>query len=145
MKIKILAVDDRENNLLALQVALQDCNYETHAVLSGEQAVGLAQENDYAAILLDVQMPIMDGFETAMILRSEQRSKNTPIIFVTAIRPSERQEKLGCIAGAVDFLFKPISVEILEAKLGAFGDLFYTNLENRRQAQLFNEASFQRQ
>lgn len=144
-KIKILAVDDREDNLLALEVALQDCNYEIHMALSGEKAVQLTKENDYAAILMDVQMPVMDGFATAMRIRCEQRSKNTPIIFVTAIHRSERQEKLGYIAGAVDYLFKPISVEILKAKLGVFADLFYTNAENRRQAQLLSEAVFQRQ
>ncbi len=143
--IKILAVDDRPENLLALEVALKDCNYHIYTALSGERAIELAKENDFAAILMDVQMPGMDGFATAMRIRCERRSKSTPIIFVTAIHRSEKHEKLGYIAGAVDYLFKPISVEILKAKLDVFADLFYTNAENRRQAELLNEAAFQKQ
>jgi signal transduction histidine kinase len=141
MPIKILAVDDREANLIALQGALAGTGYEVILALSGFKALELAQEHDFAAILLDVQMPEIDGFETARRLRLDQKTQTTPIVFVTAIHRSEEYEKLGYIAGAVDYIFKPLNIDILKAKLSIFAELYSRNQESQQQVKLLQEAA----
>jgi signal transduction histidine kinase len=135
-QINILLVDDRAENLLALEVALRDPGYRLVQAASGREAVQRAQEEDFAAILLDVQMPIMDGFAAAKLIRKAARSRLTPIIFITANHGSEYHERLGYEAGAVDYLFKPLNVGILRAKVSVFADLYRKNLEIQQQAML---------
>lgn len=136
--IKILIVDDLPENLLALQAALSDLEYELIEAGSGKEALSLAEQHDFAAILMDVQMPRMDGFEAARRLRRQERNSATPIVFVTAISREDRHEQLGYIVGAVDFLFKPINTDILKSKVSVFADLFRKN-------QLLKEAAVREQ
>lgn len=135
-QINILLVDDRIENLLALEVALRDPSYRLVQAVSGREAVQKAQEEDFAAILLDVQMPILDGFAAAKLIRESARSRFTPIIFITANHGSEYHERLGYEAGAVDYLFKPLNVGILRAKVSVFAELYRKNLEIQQQAML---------
>ena len=138
--VKILLVDDQENNLIALEAALADTDYELHRAHSGREAIGLVEINQYAAIVLDFQMPTMNGYETALKIRTLALGRQAPIIFVTAIDRTDEYERLGYIAGAVDFLFKPLNIEILKAKLSIFAELFRRSEENRQQAALLKEA-----
>lgn len=133
--IRILAVDDLESNLLALQAALDDPGYELRCVQSGLDAIVAAAEEDFALILLDVQMPGMDGFETAKRLRNHPRSRHTPIIFLTAIHRDDHFVEKGYFEGAVDYLFKPLNTNILRSKVAVFVDLFRKTQEIARQAE----------
>jgi signal transduction histidine kinase len=133
--IRILVVDDLEANLTAMQAVLSDCGYEVVEATSGEQALVLARDIHFAVILLDVQMPGLDGFETATRLRQLELSSATPIIFVTAIHRSDAYEAHGYIAGAVDFLFKPLNTAILQSKVAVFAEL-YRKTEQLRLAAL---------
>lgn len=142
---KILIVDDRPANLIALRAGLQGCECELIEALSGAEALVRSQENEFAAILLDVQMPEMDGFEVARHIRGGGRNRSTPIIFLTAIEREEEYERMGYTVGAVDYLFKPLNVEILRFKVSVFLDLHRKNLENLRQAELLKEAALREQ
>src|SRR5262245_17325542 len=121
-KVKILAVDDDRDNLLALQAILDPLQQELMIAQSGAAALRLCLDHDFAAILLDVRMPEMDGFETAELIRSRKRSRHTPILFLTAYR-SDEQLFRGYDLGAVDFLFKPIVPEVLQSKVSVFVEL----------------------
>jgi PAS domain S-box-containing protein len=120
--VKILAVDDDRDNLLALQAVLEPLEQDVMLAESGKDALRLCLNHDFAAILLDVRMPEMDGFETAELIRSRNRSRQTPILFLTAYR-SDEQLFRGYDLGAVDFLFKPIVPEILQSKVSVFVEL----------------------
>src|SRR5687768_10609601 len=120
----ILLVDDRPENLLALEAILAGVGGKLVRAHSGPEALKKLLAQDFAVILLDVQMPGMDGFETATFIRQRDRSRHTPIIFVTAYDRSEAAVVKGYSVGAVDFLFKPIVPEILKGKVTAFIDLF---------------------
>jgi signal transduction histidine kinase len=135
-QVKILAVDDRSENLMAMEAGLQDPTYKFVKANSGKEALQRCREEDFAVILLDVQMPIMDGYATAKLIRKDNRSRFTPIIFVTANHDSEYHERLGYEAGAVDYLFKPLNIGILKAKVAVFADLFRKNREIQQQAML---------
>ena len=119
MRAKLLLVDDDSSNLLALQAVLEPLDQELMLASSGTDALRLCLDNDFAAILLDVSMPGMDGFETAELVRARNRSRHTPILFLTAYR-SDEQLFRGYHLGAVDFLFKPIVPEILQSKVAVF-------------------------
>lgn len=133
--INILLVDDRPDNLAVLETILDDPHYNLVKAYSGQEALKRLLKHDFAVILLDVQMPHMDGFETAELIRARDRSKHTPIIFVTAIDRSETHVFKGYAIGAVDYLFKPILPEILRSKVAVFVDLFRKTREIERQAQ----------
>lgn len=120
--VKLLLVDDDANNLLALQAVLEPLGQEVMLAQTGTDALRLCLEHDFAAILLDVRMPDMDGFETAEMIRARRKSLHTPILFVTAFR-SDEQLFRGYNLGAVDFLFKPIVPEILQSKVNVFVEL----------------------
>jgi diguanylate cyclase len=124
IKPRVLIVDDRPENLLALERLLDDMPLETVRANSGNEALKLMLEQDFALVLLDVQMPGMDGFETAKLMRENQRTENTPIIFVTAISKEERYVAKGHELGAVDYLFKPIDPVILKSKVTVFVELY---------------------
>ena len=123
-KINILAVDDRSANLLALEALLDEHNYNIIKAFSGNDALGLVLEHDCALVLLDVQMPDMDGFETAELMRSNITTRHIPIIFVTAISKDIHHVFKGYQAGAVDYLAKPIEPHILKSKVAVFVELY---------------------
>ncbi|HEY9750509.1 MAG TPA: response regulator [Allocoleopsis sp.] len=132
--VNILLVDDHLENLLALEGVLASLGQNLVAASSGKEALKCLLEQDFAVILLDVQMPEMDGFETATLIRSRERSRHIPIIFMTALHNSDQLVHQGYSVGAVDYLFKPIEPEILLSKVAAFVDLFQTSAKVQRQA-----------
>jgi CheY-like chemotaxis protein len=136
----ILMVDDRPENLLALEAILADLGQKMVKAHSGSEALKKLLGQDFAVILLDVQMPGMDGFETAKLIRERERTRYTPIIFLTAYDRSEQAVAKGYGVGAVDFLFKPLVPEILRAKVSAFIDLYRKTEEVKRQAEQLHRA-----
>ena len=132
-KVNILLVDDRPENLLALGAILEIPSYNLVKAFSGEEALKCILYHDFAVILMDVQMPGMDGFEAAAIIRNRKRSRHTPIIFLTAIDKSENRVVKGYELGAVDYIFKPVVPEILQSKVAVFVDLFRKTEEIKRQ------------
>ncbi len=124
-QIKILLVDDRQDNLLSISSILERENYTTIKASSGRAALKiLLQEYDFSLILMDVQMPDMNGFETAALIYERERLKNIPIIFITAYSHGEEEVFKGYKAGAVDFLYKPVNPELLRIKVGLFVELY---------------------
>ncbi len=117
---KILTVDDRPENLLAMETALRPLDADMLTAPSGNAALSLTMRHDFAVVLLDVQMPDMDGFETAALMKDSKRTRHTPLIFVTAIRKGEGHAFRGYETGAVDYLFKPVDPGILRAKVEVF-------------------------
>jgi len=126
--VKILAVDDREENLITIQAILDDLDVSIITASSGNEALSLCLKHSFALILMDVQMPEMDGFETAELLRGSAKTKHIPIIFVTAINKEKKHIFHGYNTGAVDYLFKPIEPEVLLSKVRVFVDLFEQKL-----------------
>lgn len=120
---KILIVDDRIENLAALGKTLADLKAEIICATSGEKALSALIENAVALILLDVQMPDMDGFETAALIRGNEDTRHIPIIFVTAISKDQKHVFSGYASGAVDYLFKPLDPDILRSKVSIFLEL----------------------
>ena len=135
----ILVVDDNPSTLLAIDVALGDLARSVVKVSSGADALRALLRQDFALILLDIQMPALDGFETARLIRSRGRSHHTPIIFMTAFDHRQEQVRRGYSLGAVDFLFKPIIPEVLRAKASVFVELGRRSAEIARQAELLRE------
>ncbi|MBW4592912.1 MAG: response regulator [Brasilonema angustatum HA4187-MV1] len=133
-KVNVLLVDDHPENLLALEAILDSQRQNVVRATSGAEALRCLLNQDFAVILLDVQMPDMDGFETAALIRQRERSRHTPIIFLTAFSTSDNMVFKGYSVGAVDYLFKPIHAEILKSKVAAFVDLFQKTVEVKRQA-----------
>jgi PAS domain S-box-containing protein len=128
--IKILLVDDLPENLFALEVILSNENYLCVKANSGNEALKiLLHEQDFAIILIDVQMPEMDGFETVELIRQIEKLQHVPIIFLTASMDNSAQVFKGYQAGAVDYMIKPLSPEILKAKVAVFVDLHKKNQE----------------
>lgn len=133
-RAKVLLVDDRPEKLLALQAALAELNQELVLARSGKEALRLLLANEFAVILLDVNMPVMDGFETAALIRQRRNNEKTPIIFITAINPVENHVTRGYSLGAVDYIFAPVVPDVLRAKVGVFVDLFKRNRDVKRQS-----------
>jgi len=131
----ILVVDDTPENLTAIEVALDDLDYRLVKVQSGKEALRRLLKQDFALILLDVQMPGMTGFETARLIRARDRSRHVPIIFITAYDRDDAEVLEAYRLGAVDFLFKPIRPEILKAKASVFVELSRRTQEVERQAE----------
>ncbi|WP_232493170.1 response regulator [Novosphingobium kaempferiae] len=121
--IRILAVDDIRENLVALEAALDQTGVELVTASSGFEALELLLRQDFALALLDVQMPDMDGFELAELMRGAERTRGVPIIFLTAIATDERRKFRGFEAGAVDYLLKPIDITVLNSKVAVFVEL----------------------
>jgi signal transduction histidine kinase len=122
-KIKILVVDDRPENIMAMERVLDEPDIEIITAGSGNEALSKMLEHDFGLVLLDVQMPDMDGFEVAELMRSNKRTSGIPIIFVTAISKEERHVFKGYESGAVDYLFKPVDPIILKSKVNVFVEL----------------------
>jgi PAS domain S-box-containing protein len=135
----ILMVDDREENLLALRAILEPLGYRLVSVTSGAQALKELLLGDFACILLDVQMPELDGFELASLIKQRKRSQHIPIIFVTALSKEDRHVYRGYSAGAVDYIFKPIDSTILRSKVSVFVELWAKNRQLQQQADLLHE------
>src|SRR5450432_3713793 len=138
-RIKILLVDDTPDNLVSLEAALYGLGEELVMAHSGKEALRHLLDNDFAAILLDVKMPDMDGFETAELIRNRPRSKQTPILFLTGYKNEEHLFR-GYDLGAVDFLFKPIVPEVLRSKVGVFVELSRNTALLERQAKVLGKA-----
>jgi signal transduction histidine kinase len=123
-QVDILLVDDHEENLLALEAILTDPAYRLVRARSGRAALREVLARDFALILLDVAMPDLDGYETAALIRQRERSRDTPIIFLTANYRSDIHVFRGYSVGAVDYIFKPFTPEVLQSKVAVFVELF---------------------
>jgi two-component system cell cycle response regulator len=121
---RILIVDDKIENLIALEKILADVDVDFVRALSGNEALASVMAHDFALILLDIQMPEMDGFETAELIRSDDQSKHIPIVFITALSYEQQYEFKGYASGAVDYLSKPLDSDILKSKVSVFIDLY---------------------
>ncbi len=132
-KAAILLVDDREENLLALEAVLEPLGHHLVRADSGVAALRELLRHDFACILLDVDMPELDGFETAKLIKQRGRSRHIPIVFVTALPEDDQQVFHGYAVGAVDYIFKPIDAGILRSKVGVFVDLWEKNRRLREQ------------
>ncbi|MEV7130330.1 response regulator [Streptomyces sp. NPDC093260] len=135
-KAKILLVDDRPENLLALEAILSALDQTLVRASSGEEALKALLTDDFAVILLDVQMPGMDGFETAAHIKRRERTRDIPIIFLTAINHGPHHTFRGYAAGAVDYISKPFDPWVLRAKVSVFVDLYMKNCQLKEQAAL---------
>ncbi len=135
----LLLVDDRPENLLALEAILEPLGQNLVTAGSGEEALRRLLEGDFACILLDVQMPGMDGFETAAWIKRRERTRNIPIIFLTAISKDEEHVFQGYEVGAVDYVFKPIDPQVLRSKVGVFVELWEKTEQLRFQSELLRE------
>jgi CheY-like chemotaxis protein len=133
-KAKILLVDDRESNLLALEAVLSSLDQHLVKVSSGEEALRALLKDDYALILLDAQMPGMDGFETASRIKARVRTRNIPIIFLTAVDTDQQHAYRGYAAGGADYISKPFDPWVLRAKVQVFVDLWQAGRRLEAQA-----------
>ncbi|HVX40907.1 MAG TPA: ATP-binding protein [Gemmatimonadaceae bacterium] len=131
-QVDILLVDDRRENLLALEAILEPLGQRLVRASSGEEALRRLLDREFAVILLDVQMPGLNGFETAKLIKSRERTRHVPIIFLTAISKDEEYVFEGYSVGAVDYMFKPFQPAILRSKVQVFVDL---QLQRRRLAE----------
>ena len=138
-KINILLVDDRPDGLLSMEAVLQASGYNLIKAASGREALGCLLNEDFAVILLDVQMPDLDGLETAAIIKSRERSKNIPIIFITAVSQDDSFVYRAYETGAVDYIFKPFDPNILRSKVAVFVSIYKQNLEIKRQAEILKQ------
>ena len=138
-RARILLVDDTPENLIALEAALEGLGQDLVLAKSGTEALRHLLEDDFAAVLLDVKMPEMDGFQTAELIRARKRSRHTPILFLTGYK-SDEQLFRGYDLGAVDFLFKPIVPEILRSKVKVFVELSRNTALLQRQAEVLSKA-----
>src|SRR4051812_5864510 len=133
-KVSILIVDDRADKMLAYETILSELNENIVCARSGKEALRCLLKQDFAVILLDVNMPIMDGFETAALIRQRPRSETTPIIFISAVNDTETHVSRGYSIGAVDYILTPVVPEILRAKIAVFVDLFKKTEQVKRQS-----------
>ncbi|MFC5753730.1 response regulator [Actinomadura rugatobispora] len=138
-KAKILLVDDREENLIALEAILSSLDQDLIRARSGEEALKALLTDEYAVILLDVVMPGMDGFETARDIKRRRKTRDLPIIFLTAVNSDPDYAFRGYAAGAVDFISKPFDPWVLRAKVSVFVELHNKNKQLRDQTVLLRE------
>ncbi|HEV2800914.1 MAG TPA: response regulator [Pyrinomonadaceae bacterium] len=142
-KINILMVDDSPTNLLALEAILQAPDRNLVRAASGDEALRYLLDTDVAVILLDVYMPGIDGLETAALIRGREKSRDIPIIFLTADSTGNRHIARGYSLGAVDYILKPIDPDILRSKVAVFVELFKKTEEIKRQAALLHEKNIE--
>jgi PAS domain S-box-containing protein len=141
--VNILIVDDRAENLLAVEAILEPLGQRLVRAHSGQEALRNLLEREFACILLDVQMPGMNGFETARVIKSRERTKYVPIIFLTAISKEQEYVFRGYAVGAVDYLFKPFNPDILRSKVAVFVDLYLKQKQLERQEAKLRESQRQ--
>lgn len=142
-KAKILLVDDRPENLLALEAILSALDQTLVRAASGEEALKALLTDDFAVILLDVQMPGMDGFETAAHIKRRERTRDIPIIFLTAINHGPHHTFRGYAAGAVDYISKPFDPWVLRAKVSIFVELWTKTQQLKAQSEASRERDAQ--
>src|SRR3989454_4331825 len=135
-KVNVLLVDDRRENLLALEGILKGIGQNLVKATSGAEALKYLLRNEVAVILLDVEMPDMDGFQTATLIRDRDKTKHIPIIFLTAISKSDIHVSQGYSLGGVDYIFKPFAPDVLRSKVTAFVEMFKQRREAQRQSAL---------
>ena len=140
-RVNILLVDDRTENLLALEAILEPLGENLVRAHSGDEALKCLLTDEYAAILLDVQMPGLNGFETAELIKSRERTRFVPIIFLTAISKEEEYVFRGYSVGAVDYMSKPFQPDVLRSKVAVFVDLYRKQGQLKRQERLLHEAA----
>ncbi|MBL7947432.1 MAG: response regulator, partial [Bacteroidia bacterium] len=133
--VKLLIVDDRPENILSLESILEGPGREILKAESGNEALRIALKEDIAVMLLDVQMPEMDGFEVARLLKENSKTRDISIIFVTALSKEERYTMQGYEEGAVDYLHKPLDVNVVKAKVAVFEKLYRQKIELRENAE----------
>jgi CheY-like chemotaxis protein len=133
---KILLVDDRRDNLLALSAILSSLGHGMVRAHSGEEALKAMLAEEFALVILDVQMPGMDGYATATHIKRRERTRSVPIIFLTATYADPQDAFRGYAAGAVDYITKPFDPWVLRAKVSVFVDLYLKNRQLREQAAL---------
>jgi PAS domain S-box-containing protein len=138
--VQILIVDDRKENLLAVESILESPEVELVSVTSGTEALKQVLARDFAVILVDVMMPGMDGFELATVIKERERSRHTPIIFLTAGAPDIEHIYRGYSVGAVDYMTKPLDADVLRAKVGIFIELFRKDQRIQAQAEALRAA-----
>jgi signal transduction histidine kinase len=139
-RVNILLVDDQPANLVALEAMLQGLGQNLIRAESGREALKWLLTHDFAVILLDVKMPEMDGFETAALIRQRDKSRHTPILFLTAADSSQNHAVRGYAVGAVDYLVKPVVPEFVRSKVAVFVELAKKSELLRRQTQLLEES-----
>jgi two-component system sensor histidine kinase/response regulator len=139
-KVNILLVDDQPANLVALEAMLQGLGQNLVKAESGREALKWLLTHEFAVILLDVKMPEMDGFETATLIRQRDKSRHTPILFLTAVDSTQTQVVRGYAVGAVDYLVKPVVPEFVRSKVAVFVELAKKTELLKRQAQLLAES-----
>jgi two-component system, sensor histidine kinase len=139
-KVDILLVDDRPENLLALEAILEPLGQNLVRANSGAEALRCVLAHDFATILLDVQMPGMNGFEVAEIIKSREKSRTIPIIFLSAISKEDAYVFKGYSMGAVDYVFKPFNPDVLRSKVAVFVELSIKQRELQRQGELLRDA-----
>jgi signal transduction histidine kinase len=139
-RVNILLVDDQPANRVALEAMLQGLGQNLVKAESGREALKQLMSADFAVILLDVKMPEMDGFETASLIRQRDKSRDTPIIFLTAADRTQTEAVRGYAVGAVDYLVKPVVPEFVRSKVAVFVELAKKNALLRRQAEMLRES-----
>ncbi len=139
-KVDILLVDDRPEGLLALEAVLARADYNLVRAGSGEEALAKVLTHDFSVILMDVQMPGLDGLETVALIKQREKSKSIPVIFMTANNKDLSFVHRGYIAGAVDYIFKPIDSEILRSKISVFVELHQQREQLKHQAELLRQS-----
>ena len=137
--IHILLVDDRPENLLALEAVLESEQYKLVKATSGEEALRCLLKDEFAVIVLDVQMPGMDGIETAKLIKARDKSKDVPIIFISANSREAEHLFAGYSAGAIDYMVKPFIPQILKSKIEGFVEMFITNKRLKTQTMLLHQ------
>ena len=140
--ISVLIVDDRPDKLLALEAVLQDLQLNIVTADSGRSALKAFLKQEFALILLDVNMPDIDGFETAALIRQRPQSEHTPIIFITAFGDDMHMAR-GYSLGAVDFILAPVVPEVLRTKVTVFIELYRKTAEVQRQARRLEQRAEQ--
>ncbi|HEY1535778.1 MAG TPA: response regulator, partial [Polyangiaceae bacterium] len=140
-KAKILLVDDQPKNLLALNAMLEPLGQDVVQASSGKEALRYLLRDEFALVLLDVQMPVLDGYEVAELVRARERSRAVPIIFLTAIHRDQGLVARAYTVGAVDYILKPIDAEILRSKVAVFIELHQKGQIIKRQAEELRRAT----
>ncbi|OAB45831.1 response regulator [Paenibacillus antarcticus] len=137
--IHILLVDDRPENLLALEAVLESEQYHLIKATSGEEALRCLLKNEFAVIILDVQMPGLDGIETAKLIKARDKTKDIPIIFISANSKEAEHLFAGYSAGAIDYMVKPFIPQILKSKVDGFVEMYVTNKKLKTQSMLLQQ------
>ncbi len=137
--IHILLVDDRPENLLALEAVLESEQYHLMKATSGEEALRCLLKNEFAVIILDVQMPGLDGIETAKLIKARDKTKDIPIIFISANSKEAEHLFAGYSAGAIDYMVKPFIPQILRSKVEGFVEMYLTNKKHKMQSMLLQQ------